>query len=183
MFTFKSSIYDKTACFLVLDHIQQFPSLNHVLVYDLRKCQNFQKVIIKKAFLLLIFSIKATFRNLVLILIYLFLIQLLQMSAGSYTMSEFHKQCVIFTCGWILVCKAKTSWILWEITREQHSWTPVLEDRPPHLSRASLILHEGLWTWELIKCSVKSRPTSFSTWLHAPCVAYCKRVLFLSPVI
>ena len=86
MFTFKSSIYDKIACFLVLDHVQQFPSLNHVLVYDLRKCQNFQKAIIKKAFQLLIFSIKATFRNLVLIVIYLFLIQLIQA----------HKQCQRF---------------------------------------------------------------------------------------
>ena len=55
---------------------------NYTFIF-LRKCQNFQKVIIKKAFQLLIFSIKATFRNLVLIVIYLFLIQLLQMSAGS----------------------------------------------------------------------------------------------------
>ena len=47
--------------FLVLDHTQQFPSLNHVLVYDLRKCHNFQKVIVKKPFQFLIFSIKITF--------------------------------------------------------------------------------------------------------------------------
>ena len=84
---------------------------------------------------------------------------------------RFHEQSVIFTCGWILVCRAKTSWILWEITREQHSWTTVLEDRPPHPSRASLKLHEVMWTWKIIKSSVKSRPTSFSTWLHTLCVA------------
>ena len=173
MFTFKSSIYDKITYFLFLDHIQQFPSLNHVLVYDLRKCQNFQKVIIIKPFQLLTFSIQVTFRN------FIFNCDLFIFNATTTDVSRLinnvtgfiNNLFVIFTCGWILVCRAKTSWILWEITREQHSWTTVLEDRPPHPSRASLKLHEVMWTWKIIKSSVKSRPTSFSTWLHTLCVA------------
>ena len=166
---------------LVLDHTQQFPSLNHVLVYDLRKCHNFQKVIVKKPFQFLIFSIKITFRNFIFNSdLFIFNTITTDVSRLINNVRGFiNKLFVIFTCGWILLCKAKTSWILWEITREQHSWTPALEDRPPHPSRASLKLHEVMWTWKLIKRSVKSRPTSFSTWLHVLCVADCKWFLFL----